>query len=216
MSFIQECLDRHNILRSKHGAAPLKISNALNVSAQKWADYLINTASFKHSGSENVGENLFKSWSSCPDATVSGDQAADDWYSEIKDYNFEDSEEQINEIGGVGHFTQLVWDETEYLGVGYVFKDGTCIVVAQYEPAGNVVGSYKKHVRPVGGVNSEVGGSTLLKCKCCERSASGGRMCHGDVCGFNQCQTVQGNTRCTNPIGENGHPGNNQFCIYHI
>jgi len=169
MSFINECLDRHNILRAKHGAPSLKISNALNVSAQKWADNLMKTGSFQHSVSgttrrKNVGENLFSSWSSDPNATVKGCQAADNWYSEIKDYNFGDSEEQLMKFfSKVGHFTQLVWDETEYLGVGYVFKNGKCVVVAQYEPAGNMVGRFKKHVKPVGSRSiSEVGGSSRV------------------------------------------------------
>ena len=162
MDFITECLNHHNKLRAKHGALPLKISSELNKSAQKWADHLNQTGNFQHSvGGEsrrkNVGENLFSSWSSDPNCKISGDKPAKNWYSEIKDYDFSDSEEQImNKFSKIGHFTQLVWDETEFLGVGYVIKNGKCIVVAQYEPAGNMVGSFKKHVKPVGASVSQI------------------------------------------------------------
>lgn len=48
-----------------------------------------------------------------------------------------------------GHFTQVVWKNSKALGIGWVqMNDGTTYVVANYEPAGNVIGQYEKNVLP--------------------------------------------------------------------
>ena len=47
----------------------------------------------------------------------------------------------------LGHFTQLVWDTTTRLGVGLAKSStGRNIVVMKYDPPGNYVGQYTKHV----------------------------------------------------------------------
>jgi len=52
--------------------------------------------------------------------------------------------------GGTGHFTQVVWKESEKLGIGKadIFRDGlNCTyVVARYRPAGNMLGDYAINV----------------------------------------------------------------------
>ena len=72
---------------------------------------------FEHSSGFGVGENLF--WSAGP-SVGSDDQAVaavQAWYDEIENYNFNTG--QTN--GGViGHFTQVVWDDTSELGIGMV------------------------------------------------------------------------------------------------
>ena len=48
-----------------------------------------------------------------------------------------------------GHFTQVVWKGSKELGVGRaVTPDGKIIVVANYRPAGNMVGSFAANVLP--------------------------------------------------------------------
>ena len=44
----------------------------------------------------------------------------------------------------VGHFTQLVWDNTKYVGVGTALnvKTGRICIVARYSPPGNVYVPY--------------------------------------------------------------------------
>lgn len=50
-----------------------------------------------------------------------------------------------------GHFSQVVWKGSEDIGVGKAkTKDGAIIVVCNYFPAGNVVGSYRENVSPAG------------------------------------------------------------------
>ena len=44
---------------------------------------------------------------------------------------------------GVGHYTQMVWNNTKEVGVGIGYcKTGGIIIVASYFPAGNYVGQY--------------------------------------------------------------------------
>ena len=47
-----------------------------------------------------------------------------------------------------GHFTQLVWSASRHLGVGVSqsAKTGRFYVVMKYDPPGNVIGSYTRHV----------------------------------------------------------------------
>ena len=49
-----------------------------------------------------------------------------------------------------GHFTQVVWKSSKKLGMGIAFADGgrKVVVVAQYGPAGNMMGSFPQNVPP--------------------------------------------------------------------
>jgi hypothetical protein len=49
-----------------------------------------------------------------------------------------------------GHFTQLVWKNTERVGAGIAYNsDRTKVyVVAQYSPPGNYLGQFEENVLP--------------------------------------------------------------------
>lgn len=48
-----------------------------------------------------------------------------------------------------GHFTQVVWKESQKLGVGVArSSSGRVYVVAQYTPPGNYLGQFQANVRP--------------------------------------------------------------------
>jgi hypothetical protein len=68
------------------------------------------------------------------------------WYDEIKDHNF-----NMDHQSGTGHFTQLVWKTTKEVGFGVArASDGSFYGVANYYPAGNLIGTFVKNVpRPV-------------------------------------------------------------------
>ncbi len=69
---------------------------------------------------------------------VLGNMAADTWYDEIKDYNFNNPSQKT---GVVGHFTQLVWKGSKEVGIGCAkSQNGSYYVVANYYPAGNWMG----------------------------------------------------------------------------
>ncbi|KAK7473707.1 hypothetical protein BaRGS_00035034, partial [Batillaria attramentaria] len=147
--FQEECLKAHNSARAKHGVPALTLAKDLNEHAQKWAEELVNKNMFQHSacmvGGNRVGENIANKWSSAPGgADYTGQEAVDQWYSEIKKHNY-----HSDGAMGSGHFTQVVWKGSKELGVGKA-KDasGKVIVVANYRPAGNMIGTYKENVFP--------------------------------------------------------------------
>ncbi|XP_023696397.1 Golgi-associated plant pathogenesis-related protein 1 [Paramormyrops kingsleyae] len=141
-NFKQEFLDAHNAYREKHGAPDLTMSAKLCSSAQKWADHLLTTKNLQHSNT-NYGENLYYSWSSAQ-KELSGNEAVDTWYNEIKDYNFSNP----GFSSATGHFTQVVWNTSEEVGVGLATDGNYFFVVGQYNPAGNMAGSFEENVQP--------------------------------------------------------------------
>ncbi|XP_062844359.1 GLI pathogenesis-related 2 [Trichomycterus rosablanca] len=145
-SFETEFLQAHNAYRKQHGAPSLSLNASLSRSAQAWAEKLLASRTLKHSNSGN-GENLYYTYSSAP-KKLSGCVAVENWYSEIKKYDFN----RPGFSSGTGHFTQVVWKDTKELGVGVATNGTTTFVVGQYSPAGNIsnAGYFEKNVLPVG------------------------------------------------------------------
>lgn len=143
-SFKKEFLEAHNSYRALHKAPPLTYNDALNEAAQKWADECLEKMTLGHSKTDD-GENVF-----CKQSTgkieLTGKEAVDSWYSEIKDYTFGKAGSQP----GTGHFTQVVWKESKELGVGFATNGRSVFVVGQYRPAGNFVnvGQFERNVLP--------------------------------------------------------------------
>ncbi|XP_022099173.1 uncharacterized protein LOC110983864 [Acanthaster planci] len=145
-TFQKEALSAHNKFREKHGVQALKLSDDLSAHAQQWANHLASLNSLKHSNNKNFGENIAMSFD--PKTTeFSGQQVTDQWYAEVKDYNF-------NIPGfrsGTGHFSQVVWKDSKEMGIGKaVAGNGKVFVVANYRPAGNVMSRFKENVFPLG------------------------------------------------------------------
>ncbi|TRY72370.1 hypothetical protein TCAL_09712 [Tigriopus californicus] len=143
--FANQALKAHNSYRRKHGVNPLKLSPNLCNFAMQWAQKLANEDQFYHRPSNNYGENIYMSFDSNPNVTVSGSDPVQSWYSEIKDHTFGVEPRSMN----TGHFTQVVWKTTKNLGIAMAkSRSGKTIVVANYEPAGNFIGSYANNVPP--------------------------------------------------------------------
>jgi pathogenesis-related protein 1 len=131
----------HNQARKEAGVPALQWSVQLAAYAQAWADHLADSAcSFEHrphSGKweEIYGENLF--WGSSDHYTVK--DACESWYEEKKDFkNTLYTGKQTNQIG---HYTQMIWRNTTQVGIGIATcKDGSIIIVANYDPPGNYLG----------------------------------------------------------------------------
>nr|XP_042899733.1 basic form of pathogenesis-related protein 1 [Parasteatoda tepidariorum] len=69
------------------------------------------------------------------------------WYEEIKSYNFFQDPSLLHTRAG--HFTQMVWRSSTDFGVGKAkSRCGKVIVVANYKPAGNVIGEFQDNVFP--------------------------------------------------------------------
>ena len=135
-------------------------STDCEISAQAWADHLAETNTFKHasrSDKNGQGENLYVAYTSDvyesaydqeQYALKEAARAVQSWYAEIEDYNWRNPDGSNAEE--VGYFTQVVWDTSLGLGVGWkVYRaDGwtKVVIVARYSPSGNNVGQNKFHV----------------------------------------------------------------------
>jgi len=142
--FQTEALKTHNKYRARHGAVDLVLDHELCSRAQEYADCLASTDTFEHSGDPHLGENLYWSWSSDPAWRCGGEEPVTSWYEECRGYSYEVEPRDP----GTGHFTQLVWSSSRHLGVGVSQSDNTgrFYVVMKYDPPGNVIGSYTRHV----------------------------------------------------------------------
>ena len=152
--FQRDALKRHNYYRKYHQSGPMVLTEELNDYAQKYAETLAAKNKMQHSPDEEreeiygdwTGENLYYYWTSASDLTINGAAAVDDWYDEIKDYDFEEGK---SKGGVVGHFTQLVWKGSTQLGVGVArSSENRVFVVANYHFGGNFNDDYLNNVFP--------------------------------------------------------------------
>lgn len=141
--FAEDCLKAHNNYRKKHGVPPLKLSKDLSKFAENWAKKIAKKNMMEHRDPNEYGENIYSAWSSNPNHKIKGDEAVESWYSEIKDYTFGREPSDLR----AGHFTQVLWKGSKELGLGVARSStGKIFVVANYNPAGNMVGSFDKNV----------------------------------------------------------------------
>jgi uncharacterized protein YkwD len=135
----KKALEIHNAARKKVGVPALQWSPELARYAQAWAEELAATkCDLDHrpkSGKwkQLYGENLY--WSS--DAATVMD-ACNSWMEEQKDFK---NKPVVSGDKGTGHYSQMIWSTTTKLGMGLAAcKDGSVIVVANYDPPGNYIG----------------------------------------------------------------------------
>lgn len=77
---------------------------------------------------------------------MTGKSATDQWYAEIKDFDFNDKKFNPK----TGHFTQLVWKDSIELGAAIaVSTNGFHFCVARYRVAGNLMGAYEENIGDV-------------------------------------------------------------------
>jgi len=133
----QQALDFHNAKRRDVGAPPLQWSATLALNAQSWANHLASDSNCQliHQKPSIHGENLF--WGrGLPYSALSASQ---DWYDEIKEYNYGVVTEA--NFHPTGHYTQLVWKNSTLVGMGQAScPDGGVVITAEYDPHGNVIG----------------------------------------------------------------------------
>jgi uncharacterized protein YkwD len=130
-----ELLAAHNSYRASLGLPPLRWSNRLAASAQRWADHLAAIGSLEHSGS---GQNLAMAAS----GTQSLRQLVDLWGSE-RAYFVDGYFPAISTTGNwvnVGHYSQMIWRMTTEVGCGFARNNGYDVLVCNYNPPGNVMG----------------------------------------------------------------------------
>jgi len=165
-------LDRHNLLRRKVAkgeetgginapqppAANMKKmiwNTELEEIAQRWADqceFGHDSVRTKLDGT-SVGQNAFIGYSSAEaaESVVQGGMAdtAQSWYDEVTSPGFDSQDiSPFKFSSGAGHYTQVVWADSEEIGCALVyFKDTSALldynnlVVCNYASAGNFQGA---------------------------------------------------------------------------
>jgi len=160
-------LDKHNELRRKvakgEESTAKKQPKASNMREMVWNDELAAVAqrwadqcTFGHDGNRKkldgtyVGQNAYMSGSSKESdlATIMGkmDKPTLAWYDEVSKYSFDPANIKPFTFGyDTGHYTQVVWAESEELGCGQVmYTDAPWyrnLVVCNYGPGGNMQGA---------------------------------------------------------------------------
>mmetsp|Transcript_97866 Transcript_97866/g.259978 ORF Transcript_97866/g.259978 Transcript_97866/m.259978 type:complete len:228 (-) Transcript_97866:106-789(-) len=137
----EDALARHNELRAQHGAPPLQWCEECAASARRQADACKAASDLHHGHMEGPagahGQNAFQGGGD----DASGVDAVDAWYREVDLWNGKNDFDP-----STGHFTQVVWVDTEYVGMA---QNGPYIV-ANYWPPGNFVGAFAENVAPKG------------------------------------------------------------------
>jgi pathogenesis-related protein 1 len=128
-SEIQAFLKVHNDERKRLGIPPLEWDESIANGCLEYANYLLKINQLQHAETE-YGENLFGGSSSVPNQYNLKD-AALAWLSEKKSFKENKYTYQC------GHYTQMIWRNTQKVGAAIVSENGKCYVVARYFPPGN-------------------------------------------------------------------------------
>jgi Cysteine-rich secretory protein family len=138
-AFIFTILQQHNTYRSALQLPDLVWSPALAADALTWARHLAEIDKGQHDqdivGKE--GENL---WWGTADAFQFGDMV-DAWGAEKKLFRYGAFPDcRVNRAAVVGHYTQIVWRNTQAVGCALVGNSKTDYLVCRYSPPGNFYG----------------------------------------------------------------------------
>ena len=141
----------HNEYRKKHNAERLELSVRLSENAKKrilqLEKGLVNINSELDDKDNEFGENLYISTKN--DFNI--EKVCEIWYNEKNKYNFDLNTYQK----GTGHFTQMIWKESQEIGFGYLkCNNGKIYFLALYFPAGNEVFKFKENVEKVSDDNN--------------------------------------------------------------
>ncbi len=140
--FEDRLLDTHNRERAAVGSHHLVWDKTLARDAERWAQHLAATKSFKHaprrSNEALFGENI---WGGTTDR-FTPEHMVGRWIEE-KAY-FRKGAFPNNSVTGdvsdVGHYTQVVWRETRKVGCGLSRNKQRDILVCRYSSPGNIIG----------------------------------------------------------------------------
>ncbi|XP_045497492.1 venom allergen 5.02-like [Colias croceus] len=120
----------------------------LAAKASKWA----SRNKFEHNPDRTIGSNRFTTgeniyWQGSTDKNLkfNPENALNSWFNEHKDYTYGPlTSEQMQSKKMVGHYTQMVWSDSVYIGCGLSSeqKDGWIYYyfVCNYGPSGNYLG----------------------------------------------------------------------------
>jgi uncharacterized protein YkwD len=137
----QDWLAAHNAARADVGLPPLQWSRTLARDAGEWAITLADRRVFQHAPHDvrkGQGENL---WRGTRDR-YSPWQMISYFVAEKRDFR-PGTFPNVSRTGrwsDVGHYTQIIWPETQEVGCVTAFNRSDEVLVCRYWPAGNVMG----------------------------------------------------------------------------
>ncbi|GGD63861.1 hypothetical protein GCM10010990_11660 [Croceicoccus mobilis] len=140
-SFAGRLLETHNRERIRMGVPPLAWDPKLARDAQEWANVIARKQTLTHASRmdrNGAGENLW--------VGVKGYYTAEEMietFIDEKQYYRPGTFPKVSTTGqwaDVGHYTQLIWRETEKVGCAVAPGGGQDWLVCRYYPAGNTMG----------------------------------------------------------------------------
>lgn len=148
---VVEFLRIHNAARKDVGVSPLEWSEDLAATAQEWADELAHSGKLEHRTDSEYGENLASGKGNYTAAA-----AANAWLAEKAKYSPDGElkyrvtkmlkgkgKAPVESEGDteIAHYSQMVWGKSTMVGFGIAKgKGGRVVVVANYNPRGNIQG----------------------------------------------------------------------------
>ncbi|EYB93269.1 hypothetical protein Y032_0184g986 [Ancylostoma ceylanicum] len=99
---------------------------------------------FEHMQTEEVGENIWMTTERKADKLSVAEQASQNWFSELERYGVGNDTRLTWELWNrpgtvIGHYTQMVWQNTYKLGCHVEWCESMTFAVCQYSPMGNIV-----------------------------------------------------------------------------
>jgi cysteine-rich secretory family protein len=141
-SLDQRLLAAHNRERSAAGVPALAWDPVLAAEAAAWGGELAASGEFEHAtdvdGEDPQGENL---WAGTRGA-YAPEEMVEGWIEEKKFFRpgrFPDNS-ATGDFADVGHYTQLMWRESDRVGCALAEGADEEVLVCRYRTAGNVVG----------------------------------------------------------------------------
>lgn len=137
----QEWLAEHNEARAEVGLGKLRWNHALMRDAKAWAENLAQRGAFQHAPdllAIGQGENL---WKGTRDTYAPG-QMIGLFLAEKRLFRpgtFPDVA-TTGRWSDVGHYTQIIWPETQEVGCASAVNARHEVLVCRYWPAGNLIG----------------------------------------------------------------------------
>jgi uncharacterized protein YkwD len=134
-------LAAHNRERSAAGIEALRWDPELAAEAAAWGETLAATGQFEHADADEEdpqGENL---WAGTRGA-YAPEEMVEGWIEEKRHFRpglFPDNS-ATGDFADVGHYTQLMWRETDRVGCALAEGAVEEVLVCRYRTAGNVVG----------------------------------------------------------------------------
>lgn len=129
----QEYLEPMNAARAEVNAPALTWDNKVAAFAQDYANKRKADCELAHSNSEQYGENI--AWGS---GDLSVAEAVKMWIDEKSGF---DPISNTCSIDQCGHYTQVVWSNTQRVGCAKVTcNNGGTFITCNYDPPGNVIG----------------------------------------------------------------------------